>query len=247
MSDEETKSGGPDRLAQIVGLVFGVIVGGYVAALSINQNDNSFFGAAIFFILIGAGAGAIGWKFTEALRAFLSGDLFDDWEKVARRQGQIDQARNDAADAKRAEAKAARDQAARTQAASPAPAAPAPASKPSASTDGGAQDYDRDGKIEGKDEGVRPSTMTSAREGGADDLKKIKGVGPKLEAQLNGMGFHHFDQIAAWSADEVAWVDANLDGFRGRVSRDGWVEQAKLLASGAETEFSKRVDDGDVY
>jgi predicted flap endonuclease-1-like 5' DNA nuclease len=45
----------------------------------------------------------------------------------------------------------------------------------------------------------------------------------------------------------VAWVDQNLEGFKGRVSRDDWVEQAKLLAAGGETEFSKKVDKGDVY
>ena len=61
------------------------------------------------------------------------------------------------------------------------------------------------------------------------------------------MGFYHFDQIAAWSDDEVAWVNANLKGFKGRVSRDNWVEQAKILAAGGETEFSKRVDKGEVY
>jgi predicted flap endonuclease-1-like 5' DNA nuclease len=72
-------------------------------------------------------------------------------------------------------------------------------------------------------------------------------VGPKLEQLLHSMGFYHFDQIANWSADEVAWVNANLVGFKGRVSRDNWVEQAKILASGGETEFSKRVDEGDVY
>ena len=96
-------------------------------------------------------------------------------------------------------------------------------------------------------EEAKPDTLSAARDGGADDLKKIKGVGPKLEGVLNEMGFYHFDQIAAWSADEVAWVDQNLKGFKGRVTRDDWVEQAKLLASGAETEFSKRVDDGEVY
>ena len=46
-------------------------------------------------------------------------------------------------------------------------------------------------------------TLSAAR-GGADDLKKIKGVGPKLEAMLHGMGFYHFDQIANWTAAEVA-------------------------------------------
>jgi predicted flap endonuclease-1-like 5' DNA nuclease len=45
----------------------------------------------------------------------------------------------------------------------------------------------------------------------------------------------------------VAWVDANLEGFKGRVSRDHWVKQTKTLAAGRETEFSKRVEDGDVY
>lgn len=93
----------------------------------------------------------------------------------------------------------------------------------------------------------KPETLTEAREGGADDLKKIKGVGPKLEGLLNSMGFFHFDQVAAWTEAEVAWVDENLEGFKGRVSRDSWVDQAKLLASGGETEFSKKVGDGGVY
>lgn len=97
------------------------------------------------------------------------------------------------------------------------------------------------------DAGTQPQGLASAREGGADDLKKIKGVGPKLEQMLNEMGYYHFDQIAAWTADEVAWVDANLKGFKGRVSRDTWVEQAKLLAAGGETDFSKKVDEGDIY
>jgi NADH-quinone oxidoreductase subunit E len=95
--------------------------------------------------------------------------------------------------------------------------------------------------------GTKPATLSAAREGGPDDLKKIKGVGPKLEAMLHGMGFYHFDQIANWTAAEVAWVDENLEGFKGRVSRDGWVAQAKILAAGGETEFSQRVDEGDVY
>ncbi|WP_298969907.1 NADH-quinone oxidoreductase subunit NuoE [uncultured Roseobacter sp.] len=83
--------------------------------------------------------------------------------------------------------------------------------------------------------GTKPQVMTAARDEGADDLKKIKGVGPKLEKMLNGMGFFHFDQIAAWSADEVAWVDENLEGFKGRVSRDQWVSQARALAEDKAT------------
>ena len=68
-----------------------------------------------------------------------------------------------------------------------------------------------------------------------------------MEQMLNGMGFYHFDQIAAWSGAEVAWVDENLKGFKGRVSRDGWVDQAKTLAEGGETAFSQKVDKGGVY
>jgi NADH-quinone oxidoreductase subunit E len=95
--------------------------------------------------------------------------------------------------------------------------------------------------------GIKPATLSAARDGQADDLKQIKGVGPKLEVLCNELGFYHFDQIAAWSDAEVAWVDENLKGFKGRVSRDNWVAQAKTLASGGETEFSSRVKKGDVY
>jgi NADH-quinone oxidoreductase subunit E len=95
--------------------------------------------------------------------------------------------------------------------------------------------------------GKKPRTMKAPRKAGADDLKMIKGVGPKLEKLLNTLGFFHFDQISKWSDDELAWVDQNLEGFKGRASRDEWVAQAKILASGEMTEFSSRVKTGDVY
>ena len=76
-----------------------------------------------------------------------------------------------------------------------------------------------------------PALLSAAREGGADDLKLIKGVGPKLEGVLNDMGIYHFDQIAVWTASEVAWVDGRLK-FKGRIDRDGWIDQAKSLAAG---------------
>lgn len=91
------------------------------------------------------------------------------------------------------------------------------------------------------DAGTKPAALlAAARAGGPDDLKRIRGVGPKLEALLHRLGVFHFDQIADWSEREVAWVDDNLEGFKGRVSRDGWVAQAKILATGGETEGSKR-------
>ncbi|MGH1578306.1 NADH-quinone oxidoreductase subunit E [Planktotalea sp.] len=95
--------------------------------------------------------------------------------------------------------------------------------------------------------GTKPKTRKAPRKSGADDLKMIKGVGPKLEKLLNTLGFFHFNQISKWTDAEVAWVDQNLEGFKGRVSRDNWVKQAEVLASGGETEFATRVKKGGVY
>lgn len=88
--------------------------------------------------------------------------------------------------------------------------------------------------------GKKPRTMSAPRKSGADDLKLIKGIGPKLETMVNSMGFFHFDQIAKWGQDELAWVDQNLEGFKGRASRDNWVDQAQKLARGEDTEFSAK-------
>ncbi len=96
------------------------------------------------------------------------------------------------------------------------------------------------------EEGQKPKLLDAPEGGAADDLKRIKGVGPKLEEMLNKMGVFHFSQIASWSASEIAWVDQNLESFKGRASRDSWVDQANVLAEGGETDFSKRVDGGDV-
>ncbi|MEO1780040.1 MAG: NADH-quinone oxidoreductase subunit NuoE [Pseudomonadota bacterium] len=95
--------------------------------------------------------------------------------------------------------------------------------------------------------GTKPATLDAARDGGLDNLKMIKGVGPKLETLLHSLGFYHFDQIAAWTADELAWVDDNLAGFKGRASRDNWITQAQALASGEETEFSQRAKKDGIY
>ncbi|WP_224814042.1 NADH-quinone oxidoreductase subunit E [Hasllibacter sp. MH4015] len=76
-----------------------------------------------------------------------------------------------------------------------------------------------------------PELLSGPREGReADDLKRISGVGPKLEGVLNDLGFYHFDQIAEWGPGEVAWVDARLK-FKGRIERDNWIEQAKTFAA----------------
>ncbi|MEM9740962.1 MAG: hypothetical protein AAF829_13990, partial [Pseudomonadota bacterium] len=154
-------------------------------------------------------------------------------------------AAEEAAKAKMAEA--ARIKAEEEVAAEAARKAEAEADAASAAEVESTPDYDGDGVKEGKDEGTRPVGLDAPRDGTADNLKEIKGIGPKLEKLCNRLGFWHFDQVAAWTPDEVAWVDANLEGFKGRVTRDEWVAQAKVLATGGETEFSKRVEDGDVY
>jgi predicted flap endonuclease-1-like 5' DNA nuclease len=65
-----------------------------------------------------------------------------------------------------------------------------------------------------------------------DDLTRIKGVGPKLVALLDSIGVTSFAQIAAWDEAEIDRIDAQLGAFAGRIRRDNWVEQARLLAEG---------------
>ncbi|MEM6740339.1 MAG: NADH-quinone oxidoreductase subunit NuoE [Pseudomonadota bacterium] len=79
----------------------------------------------------------------------------------------------------------------------------------------------------------KPPLLAAPRGGQGDDLTRIKGIGPKLAALCHGLGVFHFDQIASWNAAELAWIDAQLDGFQGRAQRDDWVGQAKRLAEGA--------------
>lgn len=84
--------------------------------------------------------------------------------------------------------------------------APAPAAEPAAS--------------------LAPGTV------GADDLLKLKGVGPKLVALLHSFGITSYAQIAAWSESDIDAMDAQMGAFAGRIRRDNWVEQAALLQSG---------------
>ncbi len=77
-----------------------------------------------------------------------------------------------------------------------------------------------------------PTLLTQPRAGKGDDLKLIWGVGPKLENLLNRRGVWHFDQIAAWTDTELAWIDTKMEGFKGRAARDKWIEQSQKLATG---------------
>lgn len=84
---------------------------------------------------------------------------------------------------------------------------------------------------------VKPKGI--AKPGVPDDLKLIAGVGPKLEKVLNDLGIWTFAQVAAWTPNEVAWVDDFLQ-FKGRIDRDDWIAQADALAAGGRDEYVKR-------
>ncbi len=85
---------------------------------------------------------------------------------------------------------------------------------------------------------VRPSGLTSARAGKSDELLRLIGVGPKNLKILNQLGIYHFDQVANWTSEQVAWVEDHMK-FDGRIAREEWIRQARLLADGNVTEFER--------
>ena len=85
---------------------------------------------------------------------------------------------------------------------------------------------------------AKPKGIAKARGGKPDDLQRISGIGPKNESILHSLGFFHFDQIAAWTATEVNWVDNHLR-FNGRIKREEWIRQGRLLFEGKEAEFTR--------
>lgn len=73
-----------------------------------------------------------------------------------------------------------------------------------------------------------------------DELTRIKGLGPKLAATLADLGVTRFDEIAAWTDDDIDRIDARLGRFEGRIRRDSWVEQARLLAASDDVTFEQK-------
>ena len=92
---------------------------------------------------------------------------------------------------------------------------------------------------------ARPPEREAPKEGKIDDLKQISGIGKVNEKKLNEIGIFYFAQIAEWTAEHAKWVNSHLS-VPGRIQREKWVSQAKHLASGADSEFSKRVKAGKV-
>lgn len=80
--------------------------------------------------------------------------------------------------------------------------------------------------VEADVERTKPVGLYDAAPAEADDLKLIKGIGPGLERQLNGLGVYRFDQLAGFSESDLIWVDERLTSFKGRCFRDDWIGQA---------------------
>jgi predicted flap endonuclease-1-like 5' DNA nuclease len=73
-----------------------------------------------------------------------------------------------------------------------------------------------------------------------DNLELLKGVGPKLNALLKSLGVTSFEQVANWTAPDIAEIDSKLGNFAGRIGRDNWIDQAKLLTKGDIAGFEKK-------
>ncbi|HWK39599.1 MAG TPA: hypothetical protein VNR88_11835, partial [Hyphomicrobium sp.] len=74
-----------------------------------------------------------------------------------------------------------------------------------------------------------------------DDLKRIRGIGVLIEKKLNQLGICYYEQIANWTSADVERI-SNLLDFKGRIERESWIEQARILGTGGQTEFSRRGD-----
>ena len=73
--------------------------------------------------------------------------------------------------------------------------------------------------------------LTEPAYGVPDDLERIAGVGPMLRSLLHDIGVYYFWQVAEWTNTEIDWVDSKLAHFRGRIRRDDWVGQSRVMAA----------------
>ena len=95
-----------------------------------------------------------------------------------------------------------------------------------------------DAIIKKQEKGIKPITLSAPREGVADDLKKIEGIGLKIENGLYELGIFHYSQIAEWSVDNITWIDTHF-AHKGRISREEWITQAKHLSVGGDIPHHK--------
>ena len=92
---------------------------------------------------------------------------------------------------------------------------------------------------------VRSEALVDSARGGVrnagdiDDLKRIRGIGVLIEKKLNSLGITQYEQVANWTGADIERISRILD-FKGRIEREHWIEQARILATGGQTEFSRR-------
>lgn len=91
----------------------------------------------------------------------------------------------------------------------------------------------------------KPLILSSPRQSGKDNLKKIKGINSKIEEDLNHIGIFHFDQIAKWTSKNADWIEEFLQ-LPGCVKKYQWVDQARILSSGKQTVYSQKVEDNEI-
>lgn len=146
---------------------------------------------------------------------------------VAEATGSVARLVGDAAERRNAAAAAAVPPPAAPQTGATAPAAPVPSA-----ADAMAQ-------------GSKPAGAAAPRAGRPDELELIRGIGPQNEKKLHELGIFHFDQIAAWTPREALWVGGYL-AFPGRIEREDWIGQARILAAGGTTAHAEKVKRGDI-
>ena len=91
----------------------------------------------------------------------------------------------------------------------------------------------------------KPLILTTPKPSGKDNLTKIKGINTKIETDLNNLGIYHFEQISKWSNKNAEWIEEFLL-LPGIARSYQWIEQAKILHSGKDTEYSLQVESGEV-
>lgn len=119
-----------------------------------------------------------------------------------------------------------------------APAKSAPARKPAATKTAAAKPAAKAAAPKKAAPAAKNAATPQAATGKADNLRRLIGIGPVNERLLKGLGVTTYAQIAAWTDADVKRVEEVLN-FDGRIAREKWIEQAKLLAAGDEAEFAR--------
>lgn len=224
-SDKEDK--GPSALAAAAMIAFALMV--VAAALKwVPGRPGLWLDTAVLFIgayLLGCVVGAFARVFTDKVEDSVGSPLGDMAEAATSTAGAV----KTVAEATGSVARFVGDAADRGNAAAPQAVAPTP---PPTAADAMAQ-------------GTKPAGAAAPRSGKPDELELIRGIGPQNERRLHELGIFHFDQIAAWTPQEALWVGGYL-AFPGRIEREDWIGQAKLLAAGGTTAHAEKVRRGEI-